>query len=227
MRRLIPFVALLFALFGNSYAQVGSINRVEYYIDTDPGYGQATSVAIIQDTIVDTSLVVDLSGVSDGLHIFHIRARNDSGWSIQHSQPFLRINANPPPKIEQIEYFINTDAGFGKDSLISFTIDTLVDQTFNAAISGLQKGINLFHIRARDSLGHWSIPKTQPVLYYGEILHPKVTYVEYYIDTDPGFGNGTSIAFTPDTLVDITQTVDLTGVSEGIHTINVRAQDSI
>ena len=55
-----------------------------------------------------------------------------------------------------------------------------------------------------------------------------VTALEYYIDQDPGIGNGTPVTITPGSEVDISFTVPISGMglSSGFHLMGVRAQDA-
>ncbi len=47
---------------------------------------------------------------------------------------------------------------------------------------------------------------------------------EYFIDTDPGVGNGTAITITSADSVDISSSINLTGISPGFHTLHVRVR---
>lgn len=49
-----------------------------------------------------------------------------------------------------------------------------------------------------------------------------ITYAEYFYDSDPGVGNGTSFNFTPGDTVNFTFYVPITGLSEGFHTVFIR-----
>ena len=60
-----------------------------------------------------------------------------------------------------------------------------------------------------------------PVLVFAQ----NITQVEYYIDTDPGFGNGTSVSISAGTDIDLSFTADLSSVSYGFPVLYVRAKD--
>src|ERR1700759_4041231 len=54
-----------------------------------------------------------------------------------------------------------------------------------------------------------------------------ITRIEWFIDTDPGFGNGTPVTITPTTDFNGLQTnIPLTGVTPGTHTLYVRSQNA-
>lgn len=54
-----------------------------------------------------------------------------------------------------------------------------------------------------------------------------VSNAEYFLDNDPGVGNGTAIAsFTPGNDVDLNVNINLNGVSEGFHQVFIRFKDA-
>lgn len=52
-----------------------------------------------------------------------------------------------------------------------------------------------------------------------------IRYVEYFIDVDPGFGMATSIPVTPANNIDISHTIPLEGIENGVHILYFRARD--
>ncbi len=65
-------------------ANAQNIVKIEYYIDTDPGYGLATDVPVSAGTPINNLAVnVPMTSVSDGFHQFFARAKDVSGaWSL-------------------------------------------------------------------------------------------------------------------------------------------------
>ena len=57
----------------------------------------------------------------------------------------------------------------------------------------------------------------------------KIHHFEYFFDTDPGFGNATQITVpTPSvTVTSLNFTPSISALSNGLHTLNVRAVDSL
>lgn len=54
----------------------------------------------------------------------------------------------------------------------------------------------------------------------------EVVEIEYFFDLDPGFGNGISITIgTPDTTVNLVQTLTASGLPTGFHTLGMRARN--
>ena len=63
-----------------TYSQ--NINYAEYFIDNDPGYGNAYSVTVTEGTDITVDFTADLSSVPNGFHVLYVRARDELGnWS--------------------------------------------------------------------------------------------------------------------------------------------------
>jgi hypothetical protein len=58
------------------------------------------------------------------------------------------------------------------------------------------------------------------------LLSQTITVVEYFIDTDPGVGNGTAVSITPSGTIVLNESLDISGVAPGFHYLYIRAQDS-
>ena len=100
--------------------------------------------------------------------------------------------------IPQAEYFWGTtDPGQG-----SATALNAVDGSFNEIIEELIKssptipstsGVTRFNIRVKDMSGNWG-PLFKKVIYLQESLRDvKITTAEFFWDTDPGQGAGTTL----------------------------------
>ena len=53
----------------------------------------------------------------------------------------------------------------------------------------------------------------------------QVNYLEYYLDNDPGYGQGTSVSITTGTDLTADFNVPMDAVSAGPHTLYVRGKD--
>ena len=141
-----------------------NIIKVEYYIDNDPGVGNATKVPVAAGkSISNLTVNLDTSLFTTGIHKFVIRAMDSTGeWS--HNNVFVFAKAFPSiapgilPYIVQIEYYLDgVDPGLGNAAKVPFTKGTNLNNTvLNANINGLDTSIHYIHIRAKDSLGVWS-----------------------------------------------------------------------
>lgn len=159
-----------------------NIIRLEYFIDFDPGYENAAQIFFTPDTTISTNYIADLTSVSEGYHIFYVRARDANGrWSLNHSQPFFkgRIAIDTTLAIRSIKYFfsksgINTQEYTFSNFLptnnidVNFVIDLSdlkTDSTYYLHISGMDvngnRSINYVH-RFTNASSTTSIRVVQP-----------------------------------------------------------------
>jgi hypothetical protein len=225
---------LALSFIGQAYADP-EISRVEYFFDSaptfgdeDPGYGLATGVTITPSAdISDLEFMADISPLSAGLHILHVRVMDsDNKWSHDYVSSFLKIAVSDASQITEVEYFFDTDPGYGNGTDVPVTpARNLDDVTFTADISGLSEGVHMLHVRSKDDKGKWSLDQTGLLAILGSVGTAKITRIEYFIDTDPGFDNGTNVPIAAAEDVTVNFLADTTGLSEGTHHLLVRSKD--
>ena len=212
-----------------------NVNKVEYFIDTDPGFGAATDVPVTAATDVSgVAFNVALSGLSTGFHALGLRSRDANGqWSLTSRRVFYYEPAaqSALPNINKTEYFVDTDPGFG--SAIDVPVTAAADISgiaFNVAISGLSTGFHQLGVRSRNANGQWSLTNRRVFYYEPTALAtlPNITRAEYFVDTDPGFGTATNIPIaTPAAdLSGLAFTVSIGSLSTGFHQLGIRSQDA-
>lgn len=228
----------------NTILTAQNITALEYFIDVDPGFGNGIAIPITPAVDINSFPAnINTTGLSIGTHRLFIRSRSNEGrWSITHVKEFL-VDLDPaypttptaPQDIVQAEYFLNTDPGFGNGVPITLTpgIDlSNIPVTVNT--SALVPGsTNRLYVRSRGTEGRWSITNVKEFLVNLDPAYPtppsppgNITYAEYFIDTDPGFGNALPITLTPG--VDISNlvfSVNTTGLANGQHRLYVRSYD--
>ncbi len=222
-----------FFFFSSAYSNLAIVQRIEYYFDTDPGWGNGQAIVVVPDTSLDIIANIDISGLAPGLHQLNIRAQGGNGfWSLIETRPFLKGltgTFQTPDRIVAMEYFFDQDPGFGNAIPIPIAPDTSLDIITNIDISGLSSGLHQLNIRAQSGNAFWSLIETRPFLKgpFSAFQTPdRVEAMEYFVDQDPGFGNAIPIPVVPDTSVDIVHNVNLSGYSPGFHTLGVRARGS-
>ena len=129
MRRLIYIFLGLWIFASNAQ----DITRLEYFIDTDPGYGNATNVPpITPDPSVATTFTMTTSGISYGLHFLFLRAKDADGkWSETAMNPVIIGEYTNPGNLVQMEYFIDNDPGYGMATQRTVTAGKNISQVFN------------------------------------------------------------------------------------------------
>lgn len=201
------------------------VSQVEYFLDEDPGYGNASSIAIDTGDTIKIVDNIDLSNLENGTHILFLRAKNDQGiWSQTTSQFLTVYSFESDAVVEYVEYFFGADPGFGNGTPMPLPQDGKLATTLD--LNALDNGISFMTIRIRDNHGAWSVPYIKSIV-VGELPYPIVTQLEYFMDEDPGFDLGTTIEFTdPETTRFFVSEIDLTNLSNGLHTFYIRAKDS-
>ncbi|MBF9219603.1 CARDB domain-containing protein [Hymenobacter ruricola] len=155
-----------------------------------------------------------------------------AAWSIAHVRPvYVGPVGTGLDNLTYLEYFFDTDPGYRLGHGVALTAPAPgIDQTYMADLSGLAPGFHTMYTRVKNASGAWSISHVQPI-YVGPAsgggAASSLTYAEYYLDTDPGYGQGTRVNFaTPGPSIDQDFVADLSGVANGIHTLFVRVRNA-
>lgn len=189
-----------------------NITAAEYYIDTDPGFGNGTAITITPGTnLSNVATSVNTTGLSNGIHRVYIRVKNSTGhWSLTHVGEFL-VDADPAytsapvmVPVNGAEYFIDTDPGFGNGTAITLTAGNDVNNIIAGInTTGLSSGVHRVFIRSKNTSGYWSIVQIGEFVVDSDPVYPaapaavsNIVAAEYFINTDPGAGNATAIPVT-------------------------------
>jgi hypothetical protein len=141
------------------------INRAEYYIDTDPGFGKGTSLPVTAAVNISADATVSLNGLPPGFHTLCIRTRSNSGkWSLAEGRSFYisKVTAGSAT-INKAEYYIDNDPGFGKGTNISITRAPEISACVNIQLPVLSAGTHTLFLRVKDNLGKWSLPEATTI----------------------------------------------------------------
>ena len=213
-----------------------NINRVEYYVDNDPGYGNAKPLALVpgQD-LKNLSFSVDLTPLKQGVHTVGIRSQDANGaWSLDNDWIFVKAynNAASQPNITKVEYYVDGDPGYGKATPLSITPgNDLSGIPIAIATAPLYEGIHVVGVRSQDANGLWSLDNhfifLKPFKASSGIPQPIINRVEYYIDKDPGYGNATALAISPGKDIgNIPININTDALTDGVHVVGIRSLDA-
>jgi len=236
MKKKIVLSLLILIPWCYSIAQLPDIAAVEYFFNQDPGYGNAISVPINANNPVDIDFSIDVSGLGAGFHRLYVRVKDQNGkWSLAHIQSIYMVSEvheepEPLPGIVEAEYFFNDDPGFGNAVPIPVIIGNPVNTETNIDVSDLDAGFKRFYVRTKDDLGNWSLNHLQVIYITDEeptqpSETPNIVEIEYFFNTDPGFGNGQSLTTTPENVIDELFTVDFSELTYGTNTLYARVKD--
>lgn len=126
------------------------------------------------------------------------------------------------------EYWVDQDLGIGANTAfeIADAPDVPVTQ-LPISLAGYGTGVHTIGIRTLDADGHWSLTNfSKAVVIEAPPAQPgDLTEVEYFLNEDPGFGNGLA-AWTGSTpqADGITFSPDLASAVTGINTLFVRSR---
>ncbi len=133
--------------------------------------------------------------------------------------------------ITHAEYFFDTDPGVLNGTAVSgFTGGDLVDEDIAVDVTGLDPGFHWLYVRVFYGDNTVSISQGRRFYVYPTVSSPtpsaNLARLEYYFDTDPGAGNGTSVDYSDAGGIDHDFDVDVTGLDPGFHYLYVRVQDA-
>jgi hypothetical protein len=217
-----------------------SLNRVEYFFDSDPGPGQGTAVALPATpgaTLSNLSFSTSLAPLTPGFHSLFVRSRSAAGfWSqtyrqILYKEPATSLSA--APNLAGAEYFVDADPGYGAGTAISITGGgtNAAGVAFTVSLGSVAPGFHTLSVRSRTVSGTWS--QTYRQIFYKEPATTtappaNLAAVEYFVDTDPGYGQGTSAAITGGgtNATGVSFTLGLGTLPVGFHTLFYRVRDA-
>lgn len=218
-------------------APLANIVAGEYFIDADPGIAGGTGIPLTPgQNLTNLSFAFDITSYSQGFHRLYVRFKNaDGSWGHTNSRTFYKEENSGStyvlPNIVKGEFFFDNDPGFGAGSNISLTPGTnLTSVAFNADVTSLSAGFHRLYTRFKDANGKWGLTNIR-TFYKDALINTNPTpanivKLEYFIDTDPGFGKGTLVPVTPGAdLNNISFMLDMASVSIGNHKLYVRAVD--
>ena len=178
------------------------LSYLEYFWDTDPGYGKGTHMALPAsfEASID-KLKIPTGGLAPGRHRLGVRIRGGEGWSPTYMDIVEVWPVELFGSVRLMEYFWDVDPGFGKATQVKLpagaeaSIDNL-----HISTTDLAPGIHRLGVRFSGGLG-WSPTLVEDVVVLSAEDYGKVLKMEYFWDVDPGYGNGTPLNIEPGTEV--------------------------
>lgn len=225
------YIICLACFFMMLRAPAQNIVAAEYFFDNDPGTGAGNPITITTPgTIVQFSTAVPTAALSPGFHTLAIRTR-DAGnqWSLFETRAFyISSVASSPGQLIAAEYFIDTDPGTGNGVPLAIgPAGNVINFTANIPTASLGSGFHFLAIRTRSADGHWSLFEARGFYTSANTANAgAITAAEYFIDADPGVGNGnpTSIGASGNT-VNFTASIPTTALTPGFHTLAIRTRN--
>jgi len=154
---------------------------------------------------------------------------------LSSAQPAYSPAPSAPPQVNDIEWFIDNDPGFGNGTPLSHTsAPDIASLTATIPLTSISHGIHHIFIRSKDASGSWSLTAAgtfenlHPAYTPNSPAPPPITQLEIFFDNDPGFGNGTKQTVTAATdISNLTLTLGIDTLSKGPHQLFIRTQGSL
>ena len=146
------------------------ITAAEFFIDTDPGVGNGTSLGIgTAGNTVNFSAAVPTASLHIGFHNLCIRTKDANGkWGNYESRSFyISSSSTDVGAITAAEFFIDTDPGVGNGTNMSIgTQGNMVSFSAGIPTTSLVAGFHNMCIRTKDANGKWGAYESRSFLYY-------------------------------------------------------------
>jgi hypothetical protein len=164
------------------------ITCLEYFIDFDPGIGQAAEVAITPNTLIDESFTVPMTNLEKGIHVIGVRVMQENGtWGQTYARVFLKQTSQsiPLPTIVAAEYFFDVDPGFGQGIAAPLPNPAAeLDIQFVVDLNNLPNGSHVLFIRTQDENGCWSFIYHELIDVAVGFVNPSISY-EFQLFPNP------------------------------------------
>ena len=141
-----------------------------------------------------------------------------------------KININPKFNIVSLEYFIDHDPGFGQGTSITINEAESITKNCNIDISNLLPGFHRFYLRAKDETGNWGVVQSRPFYMHfpPDTDTPlNLSNLEYFVDQDPGFGQGIPITINESESFSQNCQIDTSSLAPGFHKLYFRAKNEL
>jgi hypothetical protein len=212
------------------------IVAAEYFFNNDPGSGNGSALSVTTGVEVTVADNLEYTGLEPGLQLLYLRYQDNlTRWSLAAGRLFYINEVHLPPESPQIvaaEYFFDIDPGQGNGTPVSVTPGAEVTLATSVDAGDLDYGLHRFYLRMQDELGRWSSADCR-LFYRNEIIETTVEQnlaaAEYFINVDPGIGNGVPIEFPDDGVWDgtvETVTDQIPDIPVGRHQLGMRFRDS-
>jgi len=215
------------AFYRFTWRPVINVVEMEYFFDNDPGIGNGNPITVSPASNIEKYINIPLASLTTGIHTLYLRVKDNYGsWSICESQSFYRYEARDLPDITKLEYFFDTDPGFGNGNIVNVPPATNIETLFNLDLDDINKGLHMMYIRSQNTEDKWGHCQTITFYNTGTIINKNIVSLEYFFDNDPGFGNGILVSVNPGQQIDEIFQIDLNSLTSGQHTFYIRAKDN-
>jgi hypothetical protein len=215
-----------------STTNAGIITDAEYFIDADPGQGAGTHAGVgTSGNVVNFGISIPTASLANGFHTLAIRTKNADGqWGLFETRAFyISSSSSNATAVTAAEYFIDADPGSGNGTAVSVgATGNTVNFTASIPTTALSTGFHTLAIRTKNQDGQWGLFETRAFYISTSTTDaPPITAAEFFMDADPGPGNGTALAIgSSGNTVTFTSLIPTTSLAVGFHTLAIRTRNA-
>jgi len=135
------------------------VDAIEYFIDLDPGPGNATAISVATGNSFSEDFIIMLPSLPAGFHQLFVRVKDTGGsWSVFERNSFYVV-PDRAQKITAIQYYFDSDPGAGiagNGEVISISPVNSLNQNLAINVPGtLSEGHHILYVRVKDEFGSW------------------------------------------------------------------------
>ncbi|MEQ1584466.1 MAG: gliding motility-associated C-terminal domain-containing protein [Cyclobacteriaceae bacterium] len=227
-KQLTAYCLLLIAYLSYFTSFSQTLLKAEYFFNTDPGVGNATSITLAANTgnLVFTTNI-PTGALPQGFHQLAIRVKETGGrWSNFEIRGFyITTTTSDAANITAAEYFFDTDPGHGSGTPIPVTPGATTNFTVSIPTNSLAAGFHFLAIRTKGANGKWGLFEGRGFYITTSTTDvPNLVAAEYFFDTDPGVGNGAAIPITSGATANFIASIPTTSLTPGFHFVAIRTK---
>lgn len=204
-----------------------SVVAAEYFFDFDPGHGNGTAIAVSPGPTVNFTANIPLGSLPAGFHFLGIRVKESGGiWSIfEWRGLYITTTQTNVGNVVAAEYFLDVDPGPGNGVAVAVPPGATTNFSINVSTTSLSPGFHFIGVRTKAPSNRWSIFEARG--FYVTTSTANVTNIaaaEYFIDLDPGPGNGTALTVPQGATSSFTVGLPLNTLQPGFHFLGIRTR---
>ncbi|MGB4832145.1 MAG: T9SS type A sorting domain-containing protein [Chitinophagales bacterium] len=198
-----------------------NINYYEYWFDSD--YDNKTEISISPLPQFTLNENIPTTGLTNGLHTFHIRFKDESAkYSSVLSQFFYKSSGGGPgaANISEYEYWFDNNYA---EKILETIAPTPNFQLIENLENDLPIGLHTIHMRFKDSGGLWSSAVSQFFYKSNESGAGTISAYEYWFDEN--YADKIYEEIPPQEIFQINDDISA-DVTNGLHTLHIRFKDT-
>jgi len=204
-----------------------SINAYQYWFDNN--FAGSPLQTVTETGILNLELAVSAAALTNGLHLFHLRFRDNSNqWSSTVSQFFYKaVAAGTVGTNEMNAYQYWFDDSFNQGQIVPVSPVAQLQLSTALPTATLMNGLHTLHIRFRDKTNKWSSTLSQFVYKSTAAVtaNNAMSKMQYWFDDH--FDSAVSKAIAMQPIVSVTDLLSTTSLPDGLHTLHLRFADTI